>query len=215
MLLLYKKFTPGTRVQKVMLKIFKKLAADIIQYINEHDSHGKLPMVCSQFVYQCYEDAGADYKLEIKDGVLLRAAGRGTGERNVLDQAIHRIKNDVSHEFRSFIKANAEIALRTGEPQSEEELAQELMEALKGPEVAESLDRELVLAIHGFGQAVHAAVTGVNIDNTDILRCNALRISSTGLSFLKSEEAYFVAPGDLLSHCVDVKQVGVIGGGTI
>jgi len=46
MLLLYKKFTPGTPMQKVMCKIFKKLAAYIIEYINKHKHPGKLPMVC-------------------------------------------------------------------------------------------------------------------------------------------------------------------------
>jgi len=42
LLLLYRKFTPSTQVQKVMLKIFKKLAADIIKYINKHKNPGKL-----------------------------------------------------------------------------------------------------------------------------------------------------------------------------
>lgn len=212
LLLLYRKFTPSTQVQKVMLKIFKKLAADIIKYINKHKNPGKLPMVCSQFVYQCYDDAGTGYKLKIKDGILLHAAVRVAGERNVIDQAIYRIKSDISYEFRSFVAANAGIALRDEEPQSKEELARELVEVLKTQEVAktEALDQRLVLAIQEFGQAVYAATTGVSIDGADMLRCNALKISPSGLSFLKSEEAYFVAPADLLSHCVNVEQIGII-----
>ncbi len=212
MLLLYKKFSPRTPVQKVMIKIFKKLAGIIIKYINKHKNPDKLPMVCSQFVYQCYEDAGAGYKLKIKDSVLLRAPVRGAGERNVLDHAIHRIKSDVSQEFRSFVSANVGIALRAEEPQNEEDLARELVEALKSPKITgtEVLDQELVLAIQEFGQAVYAATTGAGIEGDDMLRCNALRISPTGLSLLKSEEAYFVTPGDLLSHCINAKQVGKI-----
>lgn len=37
-------------------------------------------MVCSQFVYQCYDDAGAGYRLKIKDGVLLAAAESVQGQ---------------------------------------------------------------------------------------------------------------------------------------
>lgn len=56
-----------------MIKIFRSLAADIIEFINKHKYHGKLPMVCSQFVYQSYADAGSDYQLHIKHGTLLKA----------------------------------------------------------------------------------------------------------------------------------------------
>ncbi|MFG1690719.1 hypothetical protein ACGF5M_00955 [Gemmatimonadota bacterium] len=212
MLLLYKRFTPGTPMQKVMLKIFKKLAAGIMKFINEHESPGKLPMVCSQFVYQCYQDAGKRYKLNIKGGILLRAAAVEFESGSVLDRAIFQVKSDTRQDFRSFIAERAGTALHAEEPQNEEELARELVEVLKADEaaVAEELEQELVLAIQEFGQAVYAATTRAAIEADDMVRSNALRIAPTGLSFLKSEEPYFVAPGDLLSHCSNVRQVGVI-----
>jgi hypothetical protein len=212
MLLLYKKFSPTSPMQKIMLKIFKKLAAGIIDYINEHKSPGNLPMVCSQFVYQCYEDAGDNYKLNIKGGILLRAASTELEGGSVLDQAIYRIKRDTTTDFRSTITEKTGVALHAEVPQSEEELARELVSALEVETVAaaEELEPELVLAIQEFGQAVYSVTTNAEIETDEMVRSHALRIAPTGLSFLKSEEAYFVAPGDILSHCTNVTQVGVI-----
>lgn len=212
MLLLYKKFSPTTPIQKVMLKIFKKLSAGIMDYINEHKSPGNLPMVCSQFVYQCYEDAGDNYKLNIKGGILLRAATTELEGGSVLDQAIYRIKRDTTPNFRSFITEKSGAALHAEVPQSEEDLAHELVKALEAEAATatEELEPELVLAIQEFGQAVYSATTNAEIEADEIVRSHALRIAPTGLSFLKSEEAYFVAPGDILSNCTNVRQVGVI-----
>jgi len=218
MLLLYKKFTPDTPKKEAMCEIFRELAAGIIEYINEQKYRGKLPMVCSQFVYQCYEDAGGGYGLTIEDGVLSRAAISGAGELNMLDQAIYRFENDKSGEFRSFVEANAGIALRAEEPQSEEDLARELMKTFKRHKVVrtEGLDEKLALEIAKFGQAVYAATQVTSIKDEDLLNylLNCIgKESPTGLSFLKEREAYFVAPGDLLPpHCINVEKVGKIKG---
>ena len=50
-------------------------------------------MVCSQFVAQCYSDAGDKYKLKINNGVLLRNADRKIVNLNVLDQVMDIVRN--------------------------------------------------------------------------------------------------------------------------
>lgn len=214
MLLIYRKFTPNTLLQRITIKILKKLTAGIISYYNRYKTPGKLPMVCSQFVYQCYDDAGKHYRLKIKDGVLLAAVEGVPGQQSLLEQAISRVRNDTSDAFHEYLDTNSGLALKNPIEQSDEELAKELIESLQvsalAAEAEVPIEDELVIAIHEFGQAIHMARTGIEIPANDLLQANSLRMSSTSMAQLKAEEAYFVAPGDLLQHCTNLRRVGEI-----
>lgn len=216
-LLVYRKFAPDTALQRIIIKILKKLAASIITYYNEHKYPGKLPMVCSQFVFQCYEDAGKDYRLRIKDGVLSSMLTTAEPTLSLLDHAISRVRGAGGPAFRDFVAANSGMLAAAAEMQSDEELAGELLQALPAAaalraEAAPELDDTLVLAIHEFAQAVYMARTGIAAPTDELLRANALHMATSGMAMLKAEEAYFVAPGDLLLHCPDLTKVGVIDG---
>lgn len=216
MLLVYRKFTPDTVTQRVIISILKKITAAIITYYNDHKYPGQLPMVCSQLVYQCYEDAGNDYRLMIKGGVLVgRALTADTSTPSLLDQAIHRGRNAPAPAFRAFVAARSGLALAAPEARSDEELASELLVALRATpslhaEAALPLDDALVLAIHEFAQAIYLARTGATASPDELSQANALRMASNGMAQLKSEEAYFVAPGDLLLHCANLSLAGEI-----
>ncbi len=213
-LLLYRKFAPDTLLQRVIIKILKKLAASLITYFNEHKYPGKLPMVCSQFVFQCYEDAGNDYRLRIQGGVLGVAATAVAP--NLLDQAIARVRSDSSQEFHDVL-ASVGVALAAEAMESDEALAEELLQALQAAptltaEVSAELDAEMVSAIHEFAQALYTVRTGAAAEGNELLQANALGIASNAMAMLKSEEAYFVSPADLLLHCPDLSKAGVING---
>ena len=219
LLLIYRKFTPDTQLKKVMINIFRNLAANMIEFINKHKYPGKLPMVCSQFVYQCYADAGLDYRLRIKHGTLLKAPlAAEAGELNVLDYAIHKIKTDRSAQFRSITATLESQASAKARPPTEHTLAKELVEAMQAgkvltavtPREEQRVDAELVLAVNEFGHAIYMASTGDTSPPPDLAQAQNLNAVPIGLSLLKAEEAYFVAPGDLLRHCEDIGQVGTI-----
>ncbi len=216
-LLIYRKFAPDTLVQRIIIKILKKITASIITYFNEHKYPGKRPMVCSQFVFQCYEDGGTDYQLRIKDGVLGSTLDITAAVPSLLEQAIDRIRNDTSPAFREAISVHSGMLMAAPEIQSDEELAGELLQALQAApamltEVAPVLEDELVVAIHEFGQAVQMVRTGVTAPDDELLQANARRMASNAMAMLKTEEAYFVTPGDLLQHCPNLTQAGVING---
>jgi hypothetical protein len=210
LLLIYKRFTPSTPVQKAMSKILKRLAAKIIDYINKQKSPGKLPMVCSQFVYQCFEDAGGDYRIQIQRPVLALAATTPS-QPSVLDLTIQRIKQDRSPSFRSSLAAvgQAEVGREPGE--SDEELAAELLQALRA-ETAEGagLEDELVLAVTQFCHAAHASITEQSLQPEVLLRASQVGAAPDALGFFKSEEAYFVTPADLLDRTDNLTRVGTI-----
>ena len=217
LILIYEKWTPNTLLKKVMIKIFKKLASLIGEYINKYKSPGKLPMVCSQFVYQCYEDAGSDYHLRIKNGSLVSTSlSVSKNNLSILDQVINRVKSDSSAQFQGLIESSANLTINNVPSQTELELAQELIEALEGSEVdtEEDLNDELALAVHDFGQAVYLAeATPENAKPLMLAKTNELAFElnvSSSLGFLKAKQAFFVTPEDLLNNCENVTQVGII-----
>ena len=217
LILIYKKWAPNTLVKKVMIKIFKKLAILISDYINKHKSPGKLPMVCSQFVYQCYEDAGSDYQLRINQGALVSTSlSVARNNLSILDQVINRVKSDSSPQFQGLIESSANLIINNVPSQTESELAQELIEALEETEVdaVEELNSELALAVHEFGQAVYSAeATEENAKPLMLVKTNELAKElnvSSSLTFLKAKQAYFVTPEDLLNNCENVTRVGII-----
>lgn len=213
MILLYRKFTPNTPLQKLMIKLFKKLAGHVIEHINKRKEPGKLPMVCSQFVFQCFEDAGADYRLHLLKPVLLRAPLEGEGPReggSLLDQVVRQVRR---RDAIALHKLSAEVTPLTTEIDlSEDELGRQLVDALKqgGGTEGAALDEELVLAVSRFSEALYTAGTGTAVPQQALTRALSAGRTPDALNLLKVEEAYFVTPADLLDRCANLERVGVI-----
>ena len=217
LILLYKKFRPNTLVKKVMIKIYKKLAVKIADYLNQRKHPGNSSMVCSQFVYQCFKDAGEDYQLRIHKGSLLDQSLSVTGDNlSALEQTINRVGQDSPAQIQEFTGISTPLAIENIPSQTEEELAQELIEALSLTEVDtfEELDLELASAVHEFGQATYSA-EGTPESATPLMLADTNKFAqelniSSPLSFLKAKEAFFVTPEDLLNNCDNLTQVGII-----
>ncbi len=205
LLLIYKKFTPQTPVQKVMVKIFKKIAVSLIKYIHKHSNPGKLPMVCSQFVAQCYDDAGDKYKLKIENGVLQKMAAMQENSGNLLDQVMGIVKSGKRTDLK--ILPVPTFKIRDESFSSDEELCMELKEAfdLTADKITPDITNELIEAVSQFVQAHYLFSSGEtqlpNIFQDDIIKV---------FQNLKDNENMFVFPGDLLKHCKNLEDVGTI-----
>ena len=205
LLLIYKKFTPNTSVKKVMVKILKKITASIIKYIHEHQNPEKSPMVCSQFVAQCYSDAGDKYKLKIENGILLRNAAMQDGSFNVLDQVMETVKSGERTNLQTLLASTFKIQ---DEPSfSDEELCRELKEAfeLTSGEITSDITDELIEAVSQFSKA-HYLYSSGGTQLQNILPDDSTEILQT----LKDNENMYVFPGDLLNHCENLKDIGTI-----
>ena len=205
LLLIYKKFTPNTAVKKVMVKILKKVAASIIKYIHEHQDPGKSPMVCSQFVAQCYTDAGDKYRLKIENGTLLKNATMQDNSCNVLDQVMEVVKSGKRANLTTLIAPTLQIQ---DEPSySGEELCQELKEAfgLMEEEITSDVTDELIEAVSQFAKAHYLYISG-GTQLQNILPDDPTEFFQT----LKDNENMYVFPGDLLNHCENLKDIGAI-----
>lgn len=205
LLLLYKKFSPDTWKQKITIKILKKLTAEIVEYVNRHKYEGKLPMVCSQFVTQCFEDAGPQYRLQFAHRILLRST---PGGGHLVDRILeHAAKGGgPSHRFTTANLLNAPIDRLSD---SEEELCKALKGAFDGPAETEEaeLHEELIEAVHQFSQAHFLMRTGVSSD----LKADQAGPVHPAILQLKEDENIFIAPGDLLNNCTNLETVGTIG----
>ncbi len=196
LLLIYRKFTPNTLVQKVMVKILKKLTKSIVKYIHEYQNPGKSPMVCSQFVAQCYDAAGDKYKLQIKNGILQKMSAMQDNSSNVLDQVMEIVESGKRANLQTLLAPTFKI--KDESFSSGEELCRELKEAfdLTAKEITTGITDELIEAISQFA---HAHLQGIIQDDVTKVFQN-----------LKDNENMFVFPGDLLNHCNNLKDVGTI-----
>jgi hypothetical protein len=200
-ILVYKKFTPSSLVQTVIIKILKKITATLDAYINAHETPGKKPMVCSQFVAQCYEDAGAQYKLNFSGNLLTKVIGD-----SLLDQAIAIVENDKSRFANTFLGTGSTV---TEEPSATaEQLCQELQDAFAQTHAtlaAVGISSELIEAMHQFSQ-----VNSMFISGDTRLSSTFPEDVSSSLQLLKDNENMFIFPGDLLLHCTSLKDAGTI-----
>ncbi|TIH13583.1 hypothetical protein D0S45_14830 [Marinifilum sp. JC120] len=203
LLLLYRKFTPSTARQRIMIKIFKKITASIVEYIHKHQSPGKAPMVCSQFVAQCYANAGPKYKLKFKGGLLQKSATAQLEEKNVIEQVLDKLDQAELPERQRLLASAFELEKEM--IPSGEELCKELQEVFldNSKEVAGTVSDEFVEAVSQFAYAHSLALSGQTLE---LSTQNVPQL----LRDLNDYGNMFTTPGDLLKSCESLKDVCVI-----
>lgn len=217
LILLYRRVTPHDLEQAIMIEIFKKLASEIITEINRHEHPGKTPMVCSQFVYQSYNDAGAPYHLKIRTDAE-RLLANELEALSLLDQMMVQTRTNHESDFTEFLASSAVAEISGVTAKSADELAKELRDVLAAPApkaaaAPSGISNELLGAAYQFAEAFYTMRTGgTQADLSALSLANDKWLSPDAFNFLKSEEAYFVTPEDLLSRCTNTTRVGVIRG---
>ncbi|ACS79300.1 hypothetical protein [Maridesulfovibrio salexigens] len=203
LLLLYRKFTPSSAKQRVMIRIFKKITASIVDYIHKHQSPGKEPMVCSQFVAQCYANAGPEYKLKFKKGLLQKSATAQLEDKNLIEQVLQRLDQEEPPQTQRLLQSVLEPEKETF--LSGEDLCQELKEAFldESDIVSVSISDEFTEAVAQFAYAHHLATTGQAVELSGQNVPQLLRD-------LNDYENMFTTPGDLLKSCESLESICVI-----
>ena len=197
-IMVYAKFAPRSPMKKVMIKILKRVTVTITDAINRRTHPGKKPMTCSQFIYQCFDDAARRLKIvgaPIPPGLKSRAS-------NAVDWAIEVAGLQRSSGSLQTLEGPAN-GLPIKPEETDEMLAKELYEELKKSDATtesadgqiSELDQELIFEIDKLGRQVSSERMEGRLD---------------GLTFLKDNHAYFVSPGDLFNYCEDLKKVGTI-----
>ena len=186
-LLIYKKFTPSDTTQKIVLKILKRITEKLLDAINQMKYPDKHPMVCSQFVFECYQEAGKAFQLTIKKGNLQTENTR----TSLLEKAFKHKRKE------------SQLSALKAESASDEDLAKQLYHAMDDETMLASgaVSDELLDGIHDFAQALHAVSQQLDLEKAD---------SKQGIAILQAQSSMFVTPGDLLRHCPELKHMGEI-----
>lgn len=205
--LLYRKVSPSGPVQRVILKILKKLTVEIMEYLDKHKYPDKEPMVCSQMVYECFQQAGTDYHLKVNSPLVqAKKALLAAEPASLLGHAL-------THTPAAAAATRSSVSMLTrlkeaSPDQDHESLARELLDALEAegnlPKRATDeagIQTELLDAVHDFGQVLDAAKNRLPV---------AQATAKKGLSTLSSAASTFVTPADLLLHTSNLKNVGAI-----
>ncbi len=211
LILLYKRFTPDGEIQKWVTLILRRVVTEIEEFIRQRDYPGKLPMVCSQFVFQCYKKGNVP--LKIKNGVLLKTEKEQDNyNRNLIEVAL-----DTPSSLHADMTDQVQADQATDEGLiSNEELANSLLKSLRSTRVSaiNTLSSELIGEVNNFGRVIHEAVSGDTLSglsgDSSVLAEQINSYMSRGLEYLRVNEALFVTPFDLLMNCPTLKLKGVI-----
>ncbi|GAA4355077.1 hypothetical protein [Kangiella marina] len=186
-LLLYKKFTPSDTTQRVILRILKRLTEKLLDAINQHKYPDKHPMVCSQFVFECYQEAGKAFHLTIKQGKLQSDSSRAS----------------LLHKAFKHKRQQSQLGNLQSDKTDDEQLAKELYKAMNDETLLASgtVSDDLLDAIHDFAQVLHGVSQQLDLDKAD---------PKQGIAILQAQSSMFVTPGDLLRHCPELRHIGDI-----
>jgi hypothetical protein len=229
MILLFRKFTPNSWQQKAMISAFKYLAGEVLEFINQRKSPGKTPMICSQFVFQCFKDAGEAYHLVIPEPLLqIPSPGEPSPVPSLLDQVDAHIRSGEAGELSERpVILGAEVSV-----DSEDEILQQLLDAfqpldgerdtaLEGEAIYDrdtlesasdgnQLQADLVLAVNAFAERVSESKTGQPAPPGALQLALQTGNAPSALTLLQAEESTFVTPADLFNRCINLEQVGEI-----
>lgn len=199
-ILIYKKMSPffikNKKISFLMEKLLRLSAKLVTHYINSKKFPKNHPMTCSQFVAQCYDDAGyplISYDLmsnAAKDTLLDQVAVKLQEEPRLLqDRALFANQPDLSE---------AEIVAEANQ------ISKELTEELQNQLASNSLESSSMQDLHGaeaddglVTAAAEFAMRHYELSNSDSdLMSNSL---AGPIEWLKEQRNLFVSPADLLN----------------
>ena len=205
--ILFKKLTVNLKLQKLLCTLMKYVISGLIKYIDNKLREGSHPMVCSQFVYNCYKNAGEEYNLIISEF---------DSGKSILAQVKEYINNNKIALENKMVNDIERIKAEYNEISSveEEDLIRNIYNELKiqlesGIEKNNSqLYEEFVIAVHEFTSVLNYLY---NQDKTKKLVIkNKEELQSKGIDSLSDIEEYFVTPGDLLYNCRNLINIGIL-----
>lgn len=225
-LLLFKKFAPTTLQNKIIYQFAALVAVKLMKFIQQQKHPGHCPMSCSQFVAQCFTDAGTGYNLEFDKLVAdFSATDSGSAPQAQLASTSN---SDSTHSLFELLELESSSAtLASAEAEDKDLMAPEL-----NPEEEMQLTDAFIQAVKEETQPVaylHAKRNGA----TDSAALSNLKLPSRKILFslytlmtgkktndlqealktIQSSTArnYFVSPQDIWANCPQsLEQVGLL-----
>ncbi|SHK49108.1 hypothetical protein SAMN02745248_02658 [Hathewaya proteolytica DSM 3090] len=200
---LTKDIADSKKLRKIGVKLMKLAMGVMIEILNKIFRDGKHPMMCSQFAFHCYNEAGKEYKIHLKKD----------SKRNLFE----KIKEEIEMNYKEYEDEIDKINLKGCMDEenvcndSYEDILKELCGELstdkcKTDKMAvnedKQLDRDFVITAFKFIKLFYC---------TFALKGKEYSLSPKELlnKFDEMEE-YFVSPEDLLHNTKNLECVGTV-----
>lgn len=185
-----------TGIQGLVTKIVKLSMGILMELEDAVIYKGREAMMCSQFAYHCYKEAGGSYEIHLNNN---------TGFP-VIDKIIEIIQRDPSGYNSRIFSAIGENSPVTDE--NVDEAVNELYEALSENQagtrlsVSPDLPDDLIIEVTRFCiQFVKTFSRGADCNQEDAVYY---------LDRLKDMYEYFISPGDLLKNTLNLTCIGTV-----
>jgi hypothetical protein len=206
--ILLKRIIISKELQILLCPVLKLVIGDLIELIDNKYYPGEHPMVCSQFVYHCYEEAGEEYKLIIKEFPDTKCL------LGLVQEYINENKSGLEPKLAVNL-GNIKSGNLEAIPEMDKRLENIYQELVKETDmvntvsnnISDLLDEEFVLTVHEFCSVTN----GLFYKDKDLLVTNEdNRLISKPIEDLLEHEEYFVTPGDLLNNCKNLINMGTL-----
>ncbi|MCX7922577.1 MAG: hypothetical protein N3B21_11310 [Clostridia bacterium] len=201
--ILFKKSMISAPLQNLLCTLMKIVINKLIELIDSGIYKNSHPMVCSQFVYHCYENAGDSYKLILKDKEYINSLLKSVSQ--FLDDNMIDIKPKLINNFHMQSEDSSYNSVDL------QKLCEDIYNELAKEESNSDhvLSEEFAVTIHKFCLAVNKFISGKDTEASLLHNAENYLVTSPVISMIAMEEA-FVTPKDLLSNCVNLYKVGIL-----
>lgn len=180
-------------MQKLLTTLLYIASGELMKLINKKQYGDKHPMVCSQFAYVCYKQAGPEYKLQLRK-----------------DSACNCLLNEMKSclEMQNELEWKADeilLAQYTDVSETEkEQLLQQIHEELlkNGDNANGSFTKPFVNAVTEFIK--HFSIAFGIMTKEELAKISVLDL----IDELMDLKEYFVTPGDLYENCTNATVIG-------
>ncbi|AAK80431.1 hypothetical protein BJV85_001408 [Clostridium acetobutylicum] len=203
--MLFKRAIIGENLQRTLIPMMKIIISNIIRLLDKGVYHDNHPMVCSQFIFNCYENAGEEYKLiidnKLQKTTLLEQVQKYINENSTALE--NKLTKDISeiNSKNHFEKLDREVIIK--------EIYREFKkDKCFGFITRRSYLEEFVLTVHEFCSVLNYFFNNSRADK--LIENSDRGLVSKSIGAMIKDEAYFVTPGDLLNNCRNLIKLGVL-----
>lgn len=188
-------FTEGDKLQGLIKRIVRLALGVIVEIQDKHRYEGKNAMMCSQFAYHCYREAGKEYKINMNDEVIYTLINKIIDIISKEPQiAIESEKYVLDNEYEEDINNQDKLL---------DELCREIDDARKNNVQSNKKkpDVDFIKVVCQFAKKF-VMFYGEGIDDSKDMKYY--------LEKLMEMKEYFISPGDLLNNTQNLVCVGTV-----
>ncbi len=186
----------SSALRPLLILLMQKVIAEIIYFINSKAYPDSTPMTCSQFVYNCYREAGEEYVLKINNAYSSQNILRAVQE--YIEQKISSLEPILADNL-NHLSVNSRDLHRMDNDKLLHKIYNELTLNQMKDTTGCKIDDEFAIVTHKFCSLIRHFF--YNTENSPV---------PEPMNRLEDLESLFVTPGDLLSNCDNLTYYGVL-----